>query len=58
MIDPDDYPYDEEDPDEDPSCSDCGCDLQTEYHAWDCAFVDDDFDDDDEEMDEDDADES
>jgi len=40
---------DEEDFDEtDPVCSDCGCDLFTEQHAWDCAFADDDFDDEDE----------
>ncbi len=49
-----DFDDDEFDDETDPLCSDCGCDLLTEYHSWDCAFVDDDFDDDDEDLDDDD----
>lgn len=49
----DDFNYDDSD-DQDPICSDCGCDLFTENHSWDCAFVDDnDNDDDDDDFDDD-----
>lgn len=37
--------------DEPTKCSDCGCDLETEYHSLDCGFSDDDLDD--EEIDDD-----
>lgn len=33
--------------DDSPLCSDCGCDLETENHDWDCGFADDDLEDDD-----------
>lgn len=47
----DDFDDDECDDDDDPMCSECGCDLFTEEHDWDCAFYGDD--DDDEDMDDD-----
>ncbi len=36
------WDYDEDDPDDVPQCPDCGCDLYTENHAWDCSYADDD----------------
>ena len=35
-----DFDEDELD-DDDPSCPECGCDLYTEHHAWDCSYGDD-----------------
>lgn len=28
----------EDEDDDNPHCADCGCDLFTEEHDWDCAF--------------------
>ena len=38
----DGYPYDDEDLDDAPRCSECGCDLETEWHSWDCSHADED----------------
>lgn len=40
-MDADDYPYDEEDSDEEPQCAECGCDLYSGEHDWDCSYGDD-----------------
>lgn len=38
-----DFDEDELDEDDgDPECSECGCDLFTEEHAWDCSHYGDD----------------
>ena len=44
-----DFDEDELDDDGDPECSECGCDLFTEEHDFDCSYFgeDDDEDDDD-----------
>ncbi len=41
--------FDDDDFDDGPSCSDCGCDLETENHDWDCSFAGDDEDNEDNE---------
>ena len=41
-----DFDEDELDDEEDPSCPDCGCDIFTEEHDWDCGYYGDDEDDD------------
>ena len=28
----------DDDDDLDPECAECGCDLFTEYHEWDCSY--------------------
>ena len=42
-----DFDEDElDDDDADPECPECGCDLFTENHAWDCSYGDEDDDED------------
>ena len=42
--------FDEDELDDDPACPECGCDLFTEDHDWDCSYYgeDDDLEDGDE----------
>ena len=41
-----DFDEDEYDEDDDPSCPECGCDLFTDEHDWDCSYYGEDDDED------------
>jgi hypothetical protein len=46
-IEDDDYAWGDCDDDADPKCPECGIDLYTEEHLWDCGYAGDDDEDED-----------